>query len=82
MKILAIRPTLEDEKFLQRLCRRKRWGLTVTHRFGRPKEDYPVQKVLDALREGLGVRATAEMLGLSPGTVKRIKDAGLLPKKD
>lgn len=79
MKILAIRPTLEDEQFLQRLCRRKHWDLMVTHRFGRPREDYPVQKVLDALRKGLGVRAAAEMHGLSPGTVKRIKDGEIKP---
>lgn len=76
-KVLAVGPTPEEEQELRRFCQRQGWDMSATPRIGRPRGEYPIQNVKDALRRGYSIWATAKMYGLSPGTVKRIRDGDI-----
>lgn len=50
---------------------------------GRPRVEYPVQKVVNVYRELKKIRATARRLQMNPGPVYRIlKEAGVLEDRD
>lgn len=80
MKVYCTGGTDEESETLTSFCREKGWDARVMRRNGRPKGNYPVQKVLHAFRGGSGVKEIAERFSMSRRTVQRILTAeGLWP---
>ena len=78
LKVYGTGPSEELGK-LERICQEHGWNFRAIRGIGRPRRDYPVQKVLDTYRQWKTVRAVARALDIPPPTVSRIlKRAGVL----
>lgn len=82
MKLYLVGGSEEEIKRVQRFCQENGWGFRVVNRIGRPKANYPVQKVLDAYERVQSIRGAANLLSIPPGTVYGIlKRAGIIGKR-
>ena len=73
MKIYVEGHTPQELAELLRFCVTQGWDVkVVSGSVGRPKGDYPVQKVVDAFESEKTVRGAARRSGVSPGTAHRI----------
>ena len=81
MKIYVLGGSEKEIRRITDLCLENGWEIRAMSRIGRPRADYPVQKVLDAYGKYKTVRATARILDISPGAVSRIlKRVGALER--
>lgn len=62
---------------MQEFCQGEGFQCQAIRGLGRKRGEYPILFVLDAIRRGCSIWATAKIYGLSPGTVKRIKDGDI-----
>ena len=78
MKVYAVGNEAELAE-LSEFCRANKWEFVrLKGVIGRPRANYPVQKVLDTYRREKTVRGVARMLGIPAPTVSRIlKQAGV-----
>lgn len=72
MKVYAVDGSGQDVIQLKEICQKNGWEMKVMRRIGRPRVEYPVQKVVNAYRELKKIRAVARRLGINPGPVYRI----------
>ena len=83
MKIYALGGSAEELGRLREICQQNGWQFKAMREFGRPRQEYPVKKVLNAYRELGKIRAVARQLGINPGTVYRVlKEAGVLSPRE
>jgi hypothetical protein len=71
LKVYGIGPSEELGK-LERVCQKHGWDFKAISAIGRPRTDYPVQKVLDTYYRFKTVRSTARELDIPPAAVSRI----------
>jgi len=73
VKVYAYGEPAKEMARLREICAQNNWIFKQLTGMGRPRGDYPIQKVLDAYRSSGGnVRAAAKALKLAPTTVLRI----------
>ena len=83
VKIYAVGGSQAELARLEKVCRRNGWQMKVMRGFGRPRGEYPVQKVVNTYSRLKGIRATARELGMSSGVAYRIlKEAGALSPRE
>lgn len=49
-KVLAVGLTPDEQKKLRAFCQGNQWIMSATPHIGRPRGNYPIQFVLDAIR--------------------------------
>jgi len=81
MKVYAVGNEAELAE-LSEFCRANKWEFVrLKGVIGRPRANYPVQKVLDTYRREKTVRVVARMLDIPAPTVSRIlKQAGVFER--
>jgi len=83
MKIYALGGSAEELGRLREICQQNGWQFKAMREFGRPRGEYPVQKVVNTYSRLKGIRATARELGMSSGVAYRIlKEAGVLSPRE
>ena len=72
MRVYVAGGSEEEIAMMKQICLENGWELKVVDRIGRPRADYPVQKVLDTYERVKIIRVTARMLDIPPAAVSRI----------
>ena len=72
MKIYVVGASKEEIAEVEKVCSAHGWSHRLMDIIGRRKNSYPVQNILDAYGKTGTIRGAAQIVHISPGTVRRI----------